>query len=106
MKVERLMVPETANVTHLGPIDGETQSSAHWRSEPGPESFRFVTVQRVPPLPPVVFLPKPTTLFTRSSLHSSFAGRAALTGLSGANENMTNRRKIALCIFFIESSLS
>src|SRR5262245_42628857 len=100
-KVDRWMVPETVNVIHLAP--GE---SAQARSEPAPESFRFVTWNRVPPFPPVVFLPKPTTFFTRSALHSSFAGRAALTSLSGANRNMTNRKKIAICIFFIESCLS
>ena len=54
-----------------------------------------------PPAPPVVFFPKPITLFVRSSLHSSFDGRAALTGLSSANKNMTNRKKLTVFIFFI-----
>jgi len=30
------------------------------RSEPGPESFRFVTSKTLPPRPPTVYFPKPS----------------------------------------------
>src|SRR5262245_295912 len=98
---DKLIVPDTSKTIHCGSV-----CSAQARSEPVPELARLVTRQSDPPAPPVVFWPKPTTLFMRPSLHSSLDGRVALTGLSGANNNMTNTKKLGIFIFFIACCLS
>ena len=51
----RCMVPDVLNMIVRGPVCDR----AHLR-EPSPLSLRFVTKYTCPPLPPVVYLPKPS----------------------------------------------
>src|SRR3954454_14016847 len=48
------MTPDTVNTQVRGPV-AVTQA----RSDPGPESFRFVTLMTVPPRPPFDVAPPP-----------------------------------------------
>ncbi|MNE71514.1 hypothetical protein D3C80_1673940 [compost metagenome] len=51
----KAIVPEISNTTILGPV-----ASIAALKLPVPASLRLVTLITLPPLPPVVFLPKPS----------------------------------------------
>ena len=86
----RAMVPETRNTTMRGPLLAQA-----WRRLPGPESFRFVTVITLPPLPPRVSAPcpsapgkagTPTGAGATASAFFSMGGVAGLVSVAVAME--------------------
>ena len=69
-------------------------ASMAWRSEPGSESFRFVTSNTLPPRPPMVYFPKPSAPGKAGIF--DFGDECAVSGAEQPRQEMIATIKIAL----------